>query len=954
MKVVKVGLAVFGSLIALLLIAGSVLFWLFDPNAYKGYVAELVTERTGRSFAIEDDLELSFFPWLAVETGGLTFGNADGFGEQPMATIERASARVKLLPLLKRRVEIGTVALDGVQLDLARDTGGRNNWSDLLDSNATADESAGAAGDSNARVEALGIEGVRIRGGRIVWRENGNDVRYIVNDLRFVTGPIAADAPTDVEIELRALEVVSQRSLDLDGSATAQLGPDGALLVRDLSFEIGVLDGGGATRLSGELALESLRAPSDGTLALGALTLSGRAFAPPIGRDELDLSLRFASAAFDPDAQSLEVDGLTTRIGGIEAEWRLAGQSLLDTPQLVGGMTIASAPLTNLVDTFELALPAGVSRATLGNASVSTSFRGTPATGQVALDDLDVRLLGARVQGRASLESSERLTANLDVPAFAVGEPLRALLAAYLPEDIDASAFERIALRGAVDANLSSGALSVRDLNAELLGATVTGQLEITRPAAGTLVQGALKSTRFAPGPFVRAFNAILTDTVNPQELGTLAFDTRFSYDPGNDAVTLDPLALEVFGLSASGNLRGSSVSTVPAFQGRAQVAQFAPRDLLRRFNQTPPQTSDETALRSASIATRFDITPELGRFDDLVLVLDDSRITGSFIVDDFDDPSYRFTLAADRLDVDRYLPPPADEVADGERAAGDLALSADALKVITIAGQAQVGDLKLAGLSFQQVAATLDFGAGKADIGPARANLYGGAFTGSLNVDTTGELPTMSLSGQATTLALEPLIEALAGESNFTGTGNFDIRLTGRGPTVTDTVRTAAGTMSFALRDGVISGFNLGRTLCQVYNSRAGLPAPPQLPATTSYQLIQGSANVADGLASMPDLLARAAFMDITGRGRLTLVDQQLDFSLESKLTRSLGIQGCESLDGMVGDAFPWTLKGTVTDAEILPDFSKYLRQRVEDEIKDRARERLEERLQDRLRNLL
>jgi AsmA protein len=112
--------------------------------------------------------------------------------------------------------------------------------------------------------------------------------------------------------------------------------------------------------------------------------------------------------------------------------------------------------------------------------------------------------------------------------------------------------------------------------------------------------------------------------------------------------------------------------------------------------------------------------------------------------------------------------------------------------------------------------------------------------------------------------------------------------------------------------------------------------------------------ANVTDGVAAMPDLLARAPFMDITGRGRLELVDQQLDFTLESTMTRSLGIQSCDSLDRMVGNSFPWTLKGTITEAEIRPDFSKYLRQRIEDEIRDRARERIEERLQDRLRDLL
>jgi AsmA protein len=194
MNVVKVSLTVVGSLIALLLVAAVVVFWLFDPNAYKGYVAGLVTERTGRDFEIRDDLELSFFPWLAVETGGLTFGNAAGFGEQPMATVERVAARIKLLPLLSRRIEIGTIALDGVQLDLARTENGRDNWSDLMSPRSVAGGAQAVESESDNRLADLDIEGIRIRGARVVWRENGNDIRYIVNDLRFTTGPIRSPA----------------------------------------------------------------------------------------------------------------------------------------------------------------------------------------------------------------------------------------------------------------------------------------------------------------------------------------------------------------------------------------------------------------------------------------------------------------------------------------------------------------------------------------------------------------------------------------------------------------------------------------------------------------------------------------------------------------------------------------------------------------------------------------
>ena len=85
---------------------------LFDPNDYKSELSRLVEERTGRSFLIEDDLELTFFPWLSIQPGSLHLGNIEGFGEENFASIESLTARVRLLPLIQRRVEIGTIELD--------------------------------------------------------------------------------------------------------------------------------------------------------------------------------------------------------------------------------------------------------------------------------------------------------------------------------------------------------------------------------------------------------------------------------------------------------------------------------------------------------------------------------------------------------------------------------------------------------------------------------------------------------------------------------------------------------------------------------------------------------------------------------------------------------------------------------------------------------------------------
>ena len=74
-----------------------------------------------------------------------------------------------------------------------------------------------------------------------------------------------------------------------------------------------------------------------------------------------------------------------------------------------------------------------------------------------------------------------------------------------------------------------------------------------------------------------------------------------------------------------------------------------------------------------------------------------------------------------------------------------------------------------------------------------------------------------------------------------------------------------------------------------------------------TAYEGIKGSAVVAAGTATSNDLLARTSFMDINGAGTLGLVEQELDYELDAKLTGSIGIPNCETLDAFVGGQIPF-----------------------------------------------
>ena len=93
---------------ALIIIAAISFVILFDPNAYRERISTEVTRITGRELVIEGDIQLSVFPWLAIDVGRTRLGNAEGFGDEPFASFERARLGVELLPmLLRREVSVG-------------------------------------------------------------------------------------------------------------------------------------------------------------------------------------------------------------------------------------------------------------------------------------------------------------------------------------------------------------------------------------------------------------------------------------------------------------------------------------------------------------------------------------------------------------------------------------------------------------------------------------------------------------------------------------------------------------------------------------------------------------------------------------------------------------------------------------------------------------------------------
>jgi AsmA protein len=187
-------------LVVLALLAVAVLVWLVDPNSYKPRIEAAVREATGREFALVGDIDLKFFPWLALRTGAGRFGNPPGFPAEPMASWRSAQLGVKLFPLLGGSLVVDKIRLEGADVQLILKADGTANWQGIAGDEPAQSESKKA----NAKKRHLTIDGVELRDSRLVFVDEGTPRSIEMKELNLSTDEIAPDQPfTDTELSGR-------------------------------------------------------------------------------------------------------------------------------------------------------------------------------------------------------------------------------------------------------------------------------------------------------------------------------------------------------------------------------------------------------------------------------------------------------------------------------------------------------------------------------------------------------------------------------------------------------------------------------------------------------------------------------------------------------------------------------------------------------------------------------
>ncbi|MCK5897960.1 MAG: AsmA family protein, partial [Methylococcales bacterium] len=130
-KAISITLYTFSGLFMIALITLASSPFIMNPNDFKHEIESTVKELTGRTFIIDGDIELSLFPWIGFSTQKITLGNAQGFQAPYFAQIKQSQLKIRVIPLLSKKLEVSEIVIKGLVLHLAKNKHGTTNWADL-------------------------------------------------------------------------------------------------------------------------------------------------------------------------------------------------------------------------------------------------------------------------------------------------------------------------------------------------------------------------------------------------------------------------------------------------------------------------------------------------------------------------------------------------------------------------------------------------------------------------------------------------------------------------------------------------------------------------------------------------------------------------------------------------------------------------------------------------------
>ncbi|MBO9449108.1 AsmA family protein [Tropicibacter sp. R16_0] len=361
--------------------------------------ADQIEAQTGRDVDFGQDVKVTLWPVLGVETGAVTVGNADWASDAPMLTADGLSIGVAAAPLLSGEVQIKRVIAQNPVLRL-EEAGGRQNWNFSSATGATGGGGATTTAASSTESFGVTLERLELRNARLVHIKDGQ------TDLDFSGVTLKARWPNpSAPLEVEAALAVGKDSIDV-AMTLPDLPGFAAGRVTDMSFSMTApettLSYSGKVSSAGEISGQAEVASKDTARMLAAFGQPGISLPHGLGQaaevstqvtytQDGKLAMRGLQATLDQNTFAGNADLL-----------------IADPPQITARLSTGTLDLTGLTSTE------GGSAAS-GGASAASGWSKDPIDASaLSLANGSIRLTADAIKTSGFALGASDLTLSLD------------------------------------------------------------------------------------------------------------------------------------------------------------------------------------------------------------------------------------------------------------------------------------------------------------------------------------------------------------------------------------------------------------------------------------------------------------------------------------------------------------------------------------------------------------
>lgn len=432
----------------------------------------------------------------------------------------------------------------------------------------------------------------------------------------------------------------------------------------------------------------------------------------------------------------------------------------------------------------------------------------------------------------------------------------------------------------------------------------------------------------------------VLDTAVNIGELtikGARVKDIQVRITAKDGVFNIDPLSLKTYEGSVSGTAVMDVSKDIPAVQADMEVKGL---QLRKAINGLLPDlvlnTKDPDVLKTLSLKVKMKGTTENISISEGTLELDQSKMTFSASAKDFEKPDITFKMDLDKIDADRYLPPPVEGEAETAQAAPASTEKQEKtdytpLRKLVLDSAVNIGELTIKGISISDIQATVKGKDGIFNLSPFSLNAYEGSIAGNGALDVSKDSPATKAGMNIKNLQVRGLVNDLIKKDIIEGAATGTVNISMSGDTAELIKKTLNGKGEISLKNGAVVGIDL---TAMVNNLKTAFGKAEAVESTdrTDFSEFNIPFDIKDGVVSTDNTSLVSPVLRIKATGKADLPKDSLDFRIEPTFVKTLKGQG--DTEDRSGITVPVLVKGTLTEPKFSPDVSGIAKKAIEKEI--------------------